>query len=162
MTFEAQVTLYTILVFLLLLAVLWRYAWGPLMGALAEREERIARKISDAEAVGRAAEEKLKEFEQKLATAKEAAAAIIAEGKRDATRVSEEILESLDFQSAKALARAKREIQMAKEAAVHDVRQQMVRFTAELAAKVISREVRPEDHRRLIEEALAEAQKTVK
>ena len=162
MSFDAQVMLYTVFVFLLLLAVLWRFAWGPLMKALEEREQRIARKISDAEEFRRASEERLKEYERRIATAKDEAAAIIAEGKRDAEKVHEEIMAAAGAESAKALERAKREIVLAKEAAVHDLREQMVGLTAELAGRVIKREVKPEDHRRLIEEAMTEVEKTVK
>jgi len=159
---EAQVLLYTIIVFLLLLAVLWRFAWGPLMKALEEREARIAKKISDAEEFRRASEERLKEYERRIMNAKDEAAALIADGKRDAERVRGEIMATAGAESAKALERAKREIVLAKEAAVHDLREQMVGLASELAGRVIQREVKPEDHRRLIEDAMTEVEKTIK
>jgi len=159
---ELQVMLYTIVVFLLLLAVLWRFAWGPLVKALDEREARIARKISDAEELRRAAEDRLKEYEHRISVAKDEAAAIIAEGKRDAVKVREDIMAAAQAESAKALERAKREIHLAKEAAVHDLREQMVGLTADLAGRVIKREVKAEDHRRLIEEAMTEVERTIK
>jgi F-type H+-transporting ATPase subunit b len=162
MGFDAQVTLYTIVVFLMLLGILWRFAWGPLMKALEEREQRIAKKIDDAEALRRQAEERLKEYERRIVAAKDEAAAIIAEGKRDTEKVREEILAAAGSESAKALERAKREIHLAKESAVHEMREQMVALTSELAAKVIHREVKMEDHRRLVEEAMTRAEKTVK
>jgi len=159
---EYQVLLYTIIVFLLLLAVLWRFAWGPLMKALDEREARIARKISDAEAANQAALEKLAEYERKIAEAKRESAEIIAEGKRDVEKVREEIMAVAHGEAGKAMERAKREIRLAKESAIHDLREQVVSLAAELATQVIRREVRPEDHRRLIEDAVAEAEKSVK
>jgi F-type H+-transporting ATPase subunit b len=162
MKFDAQVMLYTIIIFLLLLAVLWRFAWGPLMKALEEREARIAKKISDAEELRRAAEERFKEYERRIVADKDEAAAIIAEGKRDAEKVHEEIMAAAGAESAKALERAKREIVLAKEAAVHDLREQMVGLTAELAGRVIKREIKPEDHRRLIQDAMTEVEKTIK
>lgn len=159
---EAQVLLYTIVIFLLLLAVLWKFAWGPLMKALDEREARIARKIGDAEAANKAALEKVSEYERKIAEAKREAAGIIAEGKRDVEKVREEILAVAHGEAAKAMERAKREIRLAKESAIHELREQVVGLTAGLASQVIRREVRPEDHRRLIEDAVAEAEKSVK
>jgi len=162
MSFDAQVMLYTVIIFLALLAVLWRFAWGPLMKALEEREQRIAKRISDAEDLRRAAEERFKEYERRLAACKEEAAAIIAEGKRDAEKVHEEIMAAAQAESAKALERAKREIVLAKEAAVHDLREQMVGLVSELAGRVIRREVKPDDHRRLIEEAMTEVEKSIK
>ena len=162
MGFDAQVTLYTVVVFLMLLGVLWRFAWGPLMKALEEREQRIAKKIDDAEVLRRQAEERLKEYERRIVAAKDEAAAIIAEGKRDIEKVREEIMAAAGTESAKALERAKREIHLAKEAAVHEMREQMVALVSELAANVIRREVKTDDHRRLIEEAMVQAEKTVK
>ena len=159
---EAQVLLYTIIVFLLLLAALWKFAWGPLMQALDEREARIARKIADAEAANQAALAKLSEYDRKISESKHEAAAIIAEGKRDVEKVREEILAVAHDESAKAMERAKREIHLAKEAAIHQLREELVGLTAGLAAQVIRREVNPEDHRRLIEAAVVEAEKSVK
>jgi len=159
---EAQVLLYTLVVFLLLLAVLWRFAWGPLMKALEEREARIAKRISDSEALHKAAEERLRDYERRIAGAKEEAAAIIAKGKLDLEKVREEILAAAGAEAGKALERAKREIHLTKEAAVHDLRGQMVFLAVELAGRVIRREVKPEDHRRLIEQAMAEAEQSVK
>jgi F-type H+-transporting ATPase subunit b len=162
MKIDAQVLLYTVIVFLLLLAVLWRFAWGPLLKALEEREGRIAKKIGDAQDLHRAAEERLREYERRIAAAKDEAAAIIAGGKQDLEKVREEILAAAGAEAGKALERAKREILLTKEAAVHDLREQMVFLAAELAERVIRREVKPEDHRRLVEQAMAEIEKTVK
>jgi len=162
MDVNAQVMLYTLIVFLLLLAVLWRFAWGPLMKALEEREQRIAAKIAAAEKANQAALDKLADYEKRLAEARVEAAAIIAEGKRAVEKVREEILAAAQAESGRALERAKREIHLAKEAAVGDLRGQMATLVADLAARVIRREVKPDDHRRLIEEAMTEAEKSVK
>jgi len=156
---QAQVLLYTVIVFLAMLGILWKFAWGPLMKALEEREQRIARKIADAEKANQEALAKLAEYEAKIAHAKEEAAEIIAEGKRDVEKVRDEIVKQAQEESARTLERAKREIVMAKEAAVHELREQMVVLTAELATKVIQREVKADDHRRFIGEAIAALEK---
>jgi F-type H+-transporting ATPase subunit b len=156
LTPQAQVLIYTVVVFLLLLAVLWKYAWGPLMKALEEREQRIAKRISDAEAAHQEALAKLADYEKRIATAKEEAAEIIAEGKRDVVKVKDEILAEAQAESTRTLERAKREIVLAKEAAVQELREKMVDLTSELARRVIQREVKPEDHRRFIQDAIAQ------
>lgn len=151
---EIQVLAWSIVVFFVLLGMLWKFAWGPIMKALEEREERISKKITDAEAALKAANDKAAEYEKKLAVAKEEAAAIIAEGKRDVEKVRDEIMAAANAESAKTLERAKREIALAKDAALQELRDRVVDLTAELAAQVIEREIKPEDHRRIIEEGI--------
>ncbi|MBI3829148.1 MAG: F0F1 ATP synthase subunit B [Planctomycetes bacterium] len=151
---EAQVLLYTVIVFLVLLGLLWKFAWGPLMKALEEREERISKKISDAEAALKAANEKAAEYEKRILAAKEEAAGIIAEGKRDVEKVRDEIMAAANSEAGKTLDRAKREIALAKDAALQELRDRVVHLTADLASKVIEREVKADDHRRIIEEGI--------
>jgi F-type H+-transporting ATPase subunit b len=153
---QTQVLLWTVFIFVVMLGLLWKYAWGPLMKALEEREQRIAKRINDAEAAHQQALDKLAEYEKKIAAAKEEAAEIIAEGKRDVVKVKEEILAEAQAESTRTLERAKREIVLAKEAAVQELREKMVDLTAELARRVIQREVKPEDHRRFIQDAIAQ------
>lgn len=159
LTPELQVLTYTIIVFLVMLGLLWKFAWGPLMRALDEREQRIARKISDAEKANQDAMAKLADYEARIAKAKEEAAEIIAEGKRDVEKVRDEITRQAQEESTRTLERAKREIELAKEAAVHDLRVQMVDLTADLASKLIQREVKPDDHRRFVEETIQQLEK---
>jgi F-type H+-transporting ATPase subunit b len=157
---ETQVLLYTVIVFLLLLALLWRFAWGPLMKALEEREQRIAQRIADGEAAQKQALERVAEYERKIARARDEAAEIIAEGKRDAVALRDEMLAGAEADAGRQIERARREIELAKEAAIHELREQMVRLTADLAARVIQREVRPEDHRRFIEDAMQQLERS--
>lgn len=156
---EAQVLLYTVIVFLILLGLLWKFAWGPLMQALQEREDRINKRISDADSKLKEAEAKVAEYERKISHAKEEAAEIIAEGKRDVEKVREEIQAAANTEAQRTLERAKREIELAKDAAVQELRDRLVDLTAEMAARVIEREVKPEDHRRFVEEAIGQVDK---
>ena len=156
-----QVLIWTVLIFGALLGLLWKYAWGPLMKALEEREQRIAKRISDAEAALKAANDKAAEYERKIVAAKDEAAAIIAEGKRDVEKVREEILAAAQAESARTLERAKREIALARDAALEQLRDRVVDLTSEMAARVIEREVKAEDHRRFIESGIARVGKSV-
>src|SRR5438270_12138271 len=61
----------TIVVFLVLVAVLGKYAWGPILSGLKAREEKIRKEIADAEATRAKAEATLREYSQQLATAEQ-------------------------------------------------------------------------------------------
>ena len=156
---ETQVLLWTIVVFVMLVAILWKYAWGPLLAALDEREKRIAKKISDAEAAHKASLEKMAEYERKINASKDEARAIIDEGKKDVEKVKDEIIAAANAEAARTLERAKREIELAKQTAVAELRDRMVDLASELAATVIEREVKPDDHRRFIQDALGKIEK---
>ena len=80
LSFDPDLALFTALVFVCLLLVLWKFAWGPIMSGLAAREEGIAANIDqakqDAEA---AAEKKIAEEKAKAAAAAEAKKSLLIE-----------------------------------------------------------------------------------
>jgi F-type H+-transporting ATPase subunit b len=154
LTPEMQVLVWSFVVFFTLLAVLWKFAWGPIMHALEEREHKIQKTIDDADARFKEAQARVAEYEKKINAAKDDAAAIIAEGKRDVEHLKEEILANANKEAALSLDRAKREIGLAKDAAVAELRDKMVDLTAQIAGKVIEREVKADDHNRFISEAM--------
>ena len=153
---ELQVLIWSVVVFFVLLALLWKTAWGPIMHALEEREHNIQHKIDEAEKKHNEALARVAEYEKKLNTAKDEAAAIIAEGKRDVEKLREEITSQAKADAAKELERAKREISLAKDAAVAELRDKIVDITGLIASKVVEREIKADDHRRFIGEALKE------
>jgi F-type H+-transporting ATPase subunit b len=159
LTPEVQVLAWTVVVFLILAGVLWKFAWGPIMHALEQREKNIQKRIDDAETKFREAEARVKEYEQKIHKAKDEAAEVIAEGKRDVEKLREDILAEAGKEAALTLDRAKREITLARDAAVASIQERTVKVAAEMAAKVLEREVNAEDHKHFIEDAIREAGK---
>ena len=156
LTPDAQVLAWSIFVFLTLLGLLWKFAWGPIMLALEQREHRIQKTIDDADAKNKEALAKMAEYEKKINASKDEAAAIIAEGKRDVEKVKEEILAEANKEAQRTLERAKREITLAKDAAVAELREKVLDLTAQIATRVIEREIKSEDHRRFVSEAVAQ------
>ena len=154
LTPDLQVLLWTIVIFFSLLALLWKFAWGPIMHALEQREHNIQKTIDDASLRFKEAEAKVAEYEKRIHASKDEAAAIIAEGKRDVEKLKEEILSEANKESGRTLDRAKREITLAKDAAVAEIRDKLVDLVGEITAQVIEREVKAEDHNRFIGDAL--------
>ena len=156
MTPEVQVLGWSIFVFFTLLALLWKFAWGPIMHALEEREHNIQKKIDDADARLKEAQAKFAEYEKRINAAKDEAAGIITVGKRDVERIKEEMLAQANKEAALTLERAKREISLAKDAAVAELRDKMAELSAQMATRIIQREVKADDHKRFISEAIHE------
>jgi F-type H+-transporting ATPase subunit b len=151
---ELQVLCWSIFIFLTLMGLLWKFAWGPIMEALEKREHNIQHKIDEADQKHKEALARLADYEKKINAAKDEAAVIVADGKKDVLRIKDEILAEANKESAKTLERAKREIELAKDAAVVELREKVVVLTAQMATKIIEREVKPDDHRRLISDAM--------
>lgn len=155
MTPQGQVFLWTLIVFLVLLGILWKFAWGPVMTALEQREQNIQKRIDDAEKKFKDAEARMVEYEKQMHAVKDEAASIIAEAKRDVEKLKEGILADANVEAGKTLERAKREITLAREAAVAEMCDRMVKITAEFTKQVIEREINGADHHRFIEEGIA-------
>lgn len=152
-------TVWGILVFVTMLAILWWKAFPPITAALDRRARLIQESLEAAERAKREAEEMMKKHEASLEKARAEARAIIEEGKSDAQRVKEGIIETARRESEELAARAKRDIQQAKVSAMNDLLRQSAELSLELARKVIHKELKPEDHEELIEETIRKYQK---
>jgi F-type H+-transporting ATPase subunit b len=148
-------SVWTILIFLLALAVLSKFAWGPLLGSLQAREGFIRESLEKARRDREEAEARLREYEARLAQARAEATAIVDEGRRDADAVKRKIEEDAKVESDKMIERAKREIQIATDTATKELYALSARLATDMAARVIRREINPQDHERLIAESIA-------
>src|SRR5262245_47628582 len=147
-------TFWTLLIFVLVLVVLGKYAWGPILNALQTRENFIREALEKAKREREEAEARLREYEARLAGARAEASAIVDEGRRDGEAVKQRIEEDARQEADKMIERARREIQIATETATKELYQRAGRLATAMAAKLISRELGPQDHERLIDETL--------
>src|SRR5262245_27567766 len=84
---------WTLLIFVLVLVVLGKYAWGPILNALQSREQFIREALEKAKREREEAEARLREYEERLAGARGEASAIVDEGRRDAEAVKRRVEE---------------------------------------------------------------------
>lgn len=146
--------LWTLVIFGLVVLVLGKFAWGPLLRSLQAREEFIRESLEKARLEREAAEIRLREYEERLARAREEASAIVDEGRRDAEVVKRRIEEDAKREGEKMIERARREIQIATDTATKELYTLSARLATQMATKVIGRELSPQDHQRLISEAI--------
>jgi F-type H+-transporting ATPase subunit b len=142
--------LWTLVVFLAVVIVLGKFAWGPILGALQKREDFIRQSLEQAKREREEAELRLKEYVDKLNTARSEATAIVDEGRRDAEATKRRI------EAEKIIARGKREIEIATETAVHQIYSLAARLSTDAAAKILGREITSQDHERLIAQSIDE------
>ena len=148
-------SVWTLLIFVVVLVVLGKFAWGPILNTLQTRESFIREALEKAKHDRESAEARLKEYEQKLAAARGEASAIVDEGRRDADVVKRRIEAAAKEEADKMIERAKREIQIATDTATKELYTLSAKLATQLAAQVIGRELTPQDHERLISEAIS-------
>lgn len=145
---------WTVLIFALVLFILSKYAWGPLLGNLQAREGFIRESLEKAKREREEAEARLREYEERLATARVEASAIVEEGRRDADAVRRQIEASAKEESAKMIERARREIQIATDTATKELYTLSAKLATQMAERAIGRELTSQDHERLISEGI--------
>jgi F-type H+-transporting ATPase subunit b len=145
---------WTALIFLIVLLVLGKFAWGPILNTLQGRENFIREALEKAKHEREAAEARHREYEEKLAGARAEASAIVDEGRRDAEVVKRRIEEEAKHQADQMIERAKREIQIATDTATKSLFTLSAKLATDMAARVIGRELTMQDHERLIGEGI--------
>lgn len=147
---------WTLVIFLMVVFVLGKFAWGPLLSNLQDREKFIRDSLEQAKQDREAAEKRLAEYTEKLDEARAEATAIVEEGRRDAEVVKHRIEKEARGEADKLVERAKREIDLARRSAIQDLYARGAALATGIASKVVRREIKAADHERLIAEAIDE------
>ena len=151
---------WTIIVFLVLLALLAKFAWKPLLDALDSRQQSIRAALDDA----RKAKQELQgihaESAKLLAQARTEAAEIVSRSRSDADRFREEMKEKARAEAAAFTRNAERSIELETTRALQQIRQEAVDLSVGIASKILQRNVSKEDNERLIEETFRQLEAT--
>ena len=150
----ADMAIYTLVVFILMVVILRVAAWNPIKKALDDREQGIIDHIADARRSAEKAERLLEEYEAKIAAAAQEANEIVAEGRRDAEATKDRIVEEAREAATAERDRALNDIEIAKNAALQDVAEKSADIAVALAGKIVNKELNASDHQALIKETL--------
>ena len=147
---------WSLLTFLLVLVVLGKFAWQPILGALQKREDFIRDSLQQAKKDREEAQALLKQYADKIDAARAEATAIVEEGRRDAGAVKVKIEDDAKAEAKAMIARAKREIGLATDTAVKELYTLSANLATGVASRIIGKELSAADHERLISESIAE------
>lgn len=131
--------IWTLLAFLIVLFILRKFAWGPILSALNEREKTISDSLATAERVKTEMAMMKSENEALLATAREERAAMLKEAKETRDRIVGEAKEQAKQEAAKILSDANAALQNQKMAVLTDVKNQIGNMVIDISEKVIRR-----------------------
>ena len=151
---------WTLVIFVLVVAVLGKFAWGPVLSLLQQREEFIHKSLSDAKLDRDEAEARLKDYTLKLQSAQAEAVAIIEDARKDAERLREELRQRSRAEADTILKNAERQIEMQTTRAVQQIRREAVDLSVTIASKLLQRNISKEDNEKLIADALKQIEAT--
>ena len=146
--------IWTILTFLVLLTLLAKFAWGPLLRALDSRQETIRKSLDDAQLARRELERLQQESARIIRQARIDAEAVISQSRRDAARLKEEMRQKARTEADAIVRNAERQIQLETERALQQIRHEAVDMSVMIASKILRRNLSKEDNEKLIDEAL--------
>lgn len=149
---------WTILTFLLLVFVLAKFAWKPLLKMLQDREDMVRSSLEDAEKAKSELERLNEESEAIMAKARSEAQSILADGKVAAEKVKDDIIAKSKEQANKIREDAGNQIQVEKDKAISEIKKEVVNLTLSVAEKLIQKNLSDADNKSLIEESLKKVQ----
>ena len=150
--------LWTLVIFLIVVFVLGKFAWGPVLSLLQEREKFIHDSLSQAKHDREQAQAQLKEYTAQLQAARNEAAGLVADARRVAERLRTELRDKAKAEADTLIKNAERQIQLETARAVQQIRHEAVDLSVAIASKLIGRNLTKEDNERLIDEALKQVQ----
>jgi F-type H+-transporting ATPase subunit b len=148
---------WTIISFVLLLGILTKVAWKPILSALEAREEGIRKDISQAAEDREAAARARSEYEQSLAEARQQAQNLLAESREKARKYEAEQVELAKAEAQKEKEKAAREIELQSQQAMQGLRGELVDLSLAAAEQLIRTSLKREDHEAIIQESLKQA-----
>ena len=153
--FCSDLALWTTIIFFIVLLVLWKFAWGPIMEGLDKREQYVQDQRSDAEKANAEARALLEEYKAQLANAKAEVQQMRADAQATAEKASQVLMK-----------KAMSDIEAEKKAATHEIASAKVQAQKELAAKsaelavelagtILQQKLDPKSHQQIINNAVA-------
>ena len=141
---------------LIIFLILKKFLWKPVKKAMDQRQAMVDKQFADAAAAEEQAERDKAEWADKLAGADDEAASRIAAADETARRHGDRIVADAKDKAAGILRQAEAEAELERKKAAASIKEEIAAVSAELAEKLLEREVNADDHEKMIEAFLDE------
>jgi F-type H+-transporting ATPase subunit b len=152
----------TVAVFVLLLVVLTKTAWKPILNGLQAREKGIRDQLEGAEKANADARALLADYQNRVAKANDEARAIVEEGRRDAEALKAKLEGDARAEAQKERDRALRDIELARQQALKDIYDEVATLSTDVAGRILQQRLDPQSHRKLVDDAVASYERSRK
>lgn len=156
---DGGLAFWTTLTFLILLFVLGKFAWKPILTALKQREEAIKESLTQAELAKEEAKKILAENQASLAKAEEESKKIIEQSRAYAENLKQQIINESKVQAQKLIEDASAEIERKKLAAFDELKNQVAQIAVDAASKILKENLDAEKNKQLVDKYIKEISK---
>jgi F-type H+-transporting ATPase subunit b len=150
---------WSVIVFMLLIVVLWRFVLKPVNKMIVRRQEEIQEAVNIADKQRQEAQEFIEGQKMQLETSKKEARQIIEDSKVAARKIKDEIEEKASEKSRIILESALEEIRAERDRSVVAVKNQIIEIAMDATERIIGKSLSEDEHKKLIEESLKEVQR---
>jgi len=151
---NSGVIIWTVVIFVILLGLLYRLGYPALLKMVEERERRIQKQLEDAEKANAEAQRLLEEHKKQIAAARHEAQEILAKAKTVSQKERETLLAKAREEYDALLSRARKDIEAEKDKAILALRREAVELSIAAASRVIEANLDTEANRKLVTEFL--------
>ena len=157
---EPGLIIWTIVTFLILLFLLSKFGWKPIVGALETREQSIKDALAEADKAQKEARKIIEEHRHLVEQGETEAREIVQAAREASERIHREAEVNARAESNRLLDQARRDIQNAKEAALREIRDVVADLAVEAAGKIVQDELNRERHQKMIDDLIANLPET--
>ena len=145
--------------FILLLVLLYKFAYKPLLAKLEERTQTIKRQLEEAARAREEANRQASEYQAKIVAAHQEAQTIRSRALGEAQEEQRRLIESARGEAERIVSQAKAEIAQDVSQARLELRKEVGGLATEIAERLIRKSLRDEDHRRIVDEAISRVER---
>jgi len=147
---------WTVAAFLVLVGVLAKFGWGPILKGLDEREDNLRKTRQAADDARRVADELRRDYEARLSRAEAQAKELLAEAETRARAFKDDLVKAAQVENEKMIADARAKLAEEERRLARELRAEMADLSLRSTEKILRRELGPADQDRLVKEALAD------
>lgn len=152
--------IWTLITFLIVLTILWFFAWKPIATALDSRSDKIESDLQKSQELREEAEQLLADYKAKLDSAKEEAAQLIEQARKTAEEQKDKILKETREQAEVEKQRSLKDIEQAKLSAINDLEDHVVDTTITVLSRIMGSHVDASSHKAVIQDEIKAIQKS--
>ncbi len=143
--------------FLILVGVLGKFLYKPFLNLMDTRKQSIQDALENAELTNRRADEKMQNYNKRIAKVEEEGREIVREAKAKADEQARTIIEDANQKAADIMAKAEQSIEREKERAMEEMRQEVAALAVLVAEKIVEREIQRVGQEAIVDEVIRQA-----
>ncbi len=150
LTPDKGLMIWTVVTFAVLVFVLGKFAWGPIIASLKEREDSIRKAIGDAELAKKASEEMKVRYEKDLAEAQAKAQAMVVQAQAESQKLREKLVKEAEAEAQRLTDQTKRQLEEEKAKLVRELRTEVAKLSVMAAEKLVRHQMTPKVQEELL------------